>query len=208
MHVDDVGSALRYPETKVASCSMSCRLPQIDLIAQGADASRELMCDGFAVALASAEIGGPQVGMLGAVTQHVIDRGEDGGRHGNDRLLVADARLEAPILGTVVAGALARRCPGTLHQHRLEPGAALLDAPRTLLAGALVEPRHDAGPAQEMAGTGEDAHVRTDLGDDGRRRHLLDAGYAGQAFDGGAKGRDLRLDALIELDDPGLDLIE
>src|SRR5262245_65392060 len=104
-----VGSALRYPETKVASCSMSCRLPQIDLIAQGADASRELMCDGFAVALASAEIGGPQVGMLGAVTQHVIDRGEDGGRHGNDRLLVADARLEAPILGTVVAGALARR---------------------------------------------------------------------------------------------------
>ena len=59
-----------------------------------------------------------------------------------------------------------------------------------------------------MAGSGEDAHVRTDLGDDGRRRHLLDAGYAGQAFDGGAKGRDLRLDALIELGDLGLDLIE
>src|SRR5262245_8190550 len=103
-----VGSALRYPETKVAGCSMSCRLPQIDLIAQGADASRELMCDRFAVALASAEIGGPQVGML-------------------------------------------------------EPGASLLDAPRALLAGALVEPRHDPGPAQEMAGSREDAHVRTDL---------------------------------------------
>jgi len=32
--------------------------------------------------------------------------------------------------------------------------------------GTLVQPQHDPGSAQEVAGAGEDAHVRPDLGAD------------------------------------------
>ena len=59
-----------------------------------------------------------------------------------------------------------------------------------------------------MAGAGEDAHVRTDLGDDRRGRRLLDAGHTHQPLDGGAKGRNLSLDALVEIGNVALDLLD
>src|SRR4029077_9347913 len=140
-----VGSALRYPETRVgvakgARGGGSCCRAQVDLIAKGTNVACQPLSDGGLVALAAGQVGGPQIVMGSAVTQDVIDRGQDRGRHGDDGLLVADTRLEAAILRPIVAAALAPRGAGTLHQHRLEPGPTLLDASRALLAGALVQP--------------------------------------------------------------------
>ena len=72
-----------------------------------------------------------------------------------------------------VAVLLARRRPGALHQHRLQPGRPLLHPRRAALAGALVEARHQARPGQKMPGGRELAHVERRSRQSAPRRRLV-----------------------------------
>ena len=77
----------------------------------------------------------------------------------DNSLLGAAASLEPQELGLKVAVLLAGGGPGTLHQHRLQPGGALSDAGRAALAGTLVEARNETRPGQEMTRRRELPHV-------------------------------------------------
>src|SRR6516162_3967371 len=68
---------------------------------------------------------GAEVLIQGSILEHVVDRGEDGGSDGHDRLLGAAPRLDAQELGLQVAILLAYRRPGALHECGLEPWCTL-----------------------------------------------------------------------------------
>ena len=71
---------------------------------------------------AAAEVVGAEVLGKGAVAEHVVGRGQDGGGDGADRLFRAAAGTQALELGLQVAAPLARCHPGALHECGLQPG--------------------------------------------------------------------------------------
>src|SRR3954464_10886587 len=83
------------------------------------------------------EVVGPEVRVGGAVLQHVVGGGQDRGRDRARRPLRPAAGAQAVVLGLQVAGLLAARRPGALHQRGLEPGRALAQARGAALARAL-----------------------------------------------------------------------
>src|SRR5690349_19447024 len=80
------------------------------------------------------------------------------------------------------------RRPRGLDERRLEPGCALADPGRAALAGALVAPRTEAGPRNEVACGRKPRHVDADLADDDVCRRLADAGHRRQQLGALAKG--------------------
>ena len=78
--------------------------------------------------------------------------------------------------------------PRGLDERRLEPGCALADPGRAALAGALVAPRTEAGPRNEVACGRKPRHVDADLADDDVCRRLADAGHRRQQLGALAKG--------------------
>ena len=81
---------------------------------------------------------------LGRVVRVDADRGPHArvlGGHRDGRLLGTAACFETQELSLQIAILLARRAPGGLQQHRLEPWCALFDPRRAALAGALATSR-------------------------------------------------------------------
>src|SRR6516164_4050118 len=97
-----------------------------------------------------------------------------------------------------VAGLLAGGGPGALDESGFEPGGGLAHAGRAPLAGALVIPRTQAGPGDQVSSGREAAHVAAALGKDDASAQFVDAGNGGQQVDGGAKGLDMSVNLLID----------
>src|SRR5208337_1552334 len=114
-------------------------LLDVDVEAEGTDSAGEFQRGSFGVS--GSTVIGSEVLVVGSVFEHMVDDAQYGGCDGDDRLLVAEARLEAEV-SRPEAGIfhLDRRQSG-LHEHGFEPGRALAQAPRSLSAGAFVEPR-------------------------------------------------------------------
>src|SRR5262249_1408182 len=130
-----------YLETE---SEVSCGSPDFDLITEISDAVCEPGC-GFG-RVATGEVFGPEVLVVSAVTQHVVDRRQDRRGHRDGRLLGTAACFETQELSLQIAILLARCPPGGLQQHRLEPWRALFDPRRAALAGALVKARNEPRP--------------------------------------------------------------
>src|SRR5262249_29875830 len=96
------------------------------------------------------EVVGTEVLIHRSVLEHVIDGREDRSRNGNNSLLGAAAASDAVVLGLEITALLARRRPGALHQGGLEPGRAFANARGAALARALVAPRADASPGDQV----------------------------------------------------------
>src|SRR5215212_6712797 len=77
----------------------------------------------------------------------------------------AEAGLEALVLGGEVAAFAADRSEGGLFEREAEPLGALARAPGAAFAGGLVVAGAASGPAGEVAGGREHAHVGADLSD-------------------------------------------
>src|SRR5215510_11756830 len=123
-----------YLETE---SEVSCGSPDFDLITEISDAVCEPGC-GFG-RVAAGEVFGPEVLVVSAVTQHVVDGRQDRRGHRDGRLLGTAACFETQELSLQIAILLARRAPGGLQQHGLDPR-------RAALAGALVKPRNEPRP--------------------------------------------------------------
>src|SRR5215471_12645271 len=145
---------------------------KFDLEAELGDLGSQAL--GFDLGGAAVEVVGAEILVVGAVLQHVVDCGEHGGGDRADRFFRAVLAAQTVELCFVVAVLLARRSPGALYQHGLEPGGAFAQPRRLAFAGAFVLPRTQAGPGQQMAGGWEAPHIGADFGEDGRRRQLAD----------------------------------
>jgi hypothetical protein len=83
---------------------------------------------GFGPARTAVEMVGAEVLMVAAILQHVVDRGEHGGRDGADRFLRSTFGTQPLELRSVVAVLLSRRRPGALDKDGLQPGRAFVQA--------------------------------------------------------------------------------
>src|SRR5215210_271329 len=174
----------------------------LDRVAEGGempDEARRPVALGPAV-----EVVGAEILEEGAVWEHVVGGGQDGGGDGADRLFRAAAGAQALELGLEVAALLARRRPGALHEGGLQPGRAVAQAGGAALARALVATRAQARPGQQVPGGGEAAHVGADLGHDHLGTERADAGDGDQQPDRGAKGLEVRFHLSVDLGDRGL----
>src|SRR5205823_8718732 len=89
---------------------------------------------------------------LGTIAEHVVDRGQHGRGHGDNRLLRAAPVLEPGKLRVKVTVFGARRRPGRLDHRGLEPRGAGSRAGRAALSGTLVEAWYETGPREQVAG--------------------------------------------------------
>src|SRR3954462_536499 len=125
---------------------------------------------------AAVEVVGAEVRVDGAVLQHVVGRGQDRGRHRARRLPRPAAAAHAVVLGLQVARLLAAGRPGALDEGGPQPRRALAQPGGPALAGALVVPRAQPGPGDEVPGGREAARAEADLGHDPPGRERADAG--------------------------------
>ena len=92
---------------------------------------------GRLVRVGAVEVSGAEVMPWSMVVQHVPDRGEHRGGHGEDGLLGAAPGAQAMELRLQVAVLDAHRGPGSLHQGRLEPGTSAPHPGAAAFAGSL-----------------------------------------------------------------------
>ena len=90
---------------------------------EGSEAGKET--SGLGLLVSGAEVLRPEITIGGAVLEHVIGGGEDGGGDGDDRLLGAAPRPEADELGMQVGGFGFRCRPGALDERGLSATARL-----------------------------------------------------------------------------------
>src|SRR6266704_3720194 len=109
---------------------------ELDLVAQLGELGRQAF--GLGLGRVALEVLGAEIAMGDAVFQHMVDRREQRGGDGADRLLRSAAAFQAQELGLIVAALFADRRPGALHQNGLQPGGALAQAGGFALAGAFV----------------------------------------------------------------------
>src|SRR4029453_1658385 len=103
---------------------------------------------------------------------------------GADRFAVSDPRALAAVERLQVSVLAADRGHRGVLEGRVEPAAAFAGTPGALLAGGAVIARALPAPGREVASGGEDAHVGADLGEDGLRDALPDAGDRAQKLNG------------------------
>jgi len=156
----------------------------------------------------ASEVVWPEVLVEGAIAQHVVGGGEDGGCDGADGLLGSTAVAQALELGLQVAGLLACGGPGALDQRRLEPGCSVAQAVGAALAGALVVARAQPGPGDQVACGGEPAHVGADLGDDDLGGQVTDAGDGAQQLDRLAERVQAAVHLRVDLGQGGVERVD
>src|ERR1700741_3710927 len=118
---------------------------------------------GFPLARAAVEMIGAKVLVMGAVLQHMIDRGEHRGGDGADGFLRSALGSEPSELRPVIAVFLARGCPGALDEDGLEPGRAFAQARGLALAGALVLARIHPCPCHQVSSGWKMTHPSADF---------------------------------------------
>src|ERR1700686_4503053 len=91
-----------------------------------------------------------EVMIEGAVSRHMINRGQYGGGDGAHGFLWSATLAQPPELRLRVAGFFAGCRPGTLHQGVLEPGRTFAQASEAALSGALVVAWTEPGPGDEI----------------------------------------------------------
>ena len=102
--------------------SLSCRgglglgWVEIDGVSEAFELAHESLCVGFAGTIV--KVIGTEIDVEGSVFEHVIDRREDGGGDGTDRLLRTAAAPQAQELGLQIAGLLAAGGPGGIGPGR------------------------------------------------------------------------------------------
>src|SRR5258708_34865620 len=110
------------------------------------------------------EVIGTEISVEGAILEHVIDRREERGGDGTDRLLRAAPALQTQELGLQVTALLVLGGPSALDEGSLEPRIAAAQARRSALSCTLVLTRTEAHPRQEVPGGEKAAHSRAALG--------------------------------------------
>src|ERR1700674_49991 len=103
------------------------------------------------------EVVAPEVVVFSAVFENMVDGREDRGGDGTDGFLRSTPALQPEELGFVIAVLLPLGRPGTLYEHRLQPGRPLAQARRFPLAGALVLTGAEASPGDQVPGGREPA---------------------------------------------------
>src|SRR5207253_7401494 len=98
------------------------------------------------LAVGVGKVRGTEVAVVLVGAEHVVDRGEEGGRDGDDGRLLPVSTHEAVVERPGVAVANLNGAPGALDERGLEPTAAALDAAGAVAARALVEAGRGAGP--------------------------------------------------------------
>ena len=110
---------------------------------EGSDSVGEV--SGCAFWVSRSAVIGSEVLVEGSVLEHMVGDAQHCGGNGDDRLFVAEARLEAEISGSQAGVLHLDRRQSGLHEPGFEPGRALAQAPRALSAGAFIEPCTQAG---------------------------------------------------------------
>src|SRR5271166_4387054 len=103
------------------SCRCGERL-KLDLVAELGELRDKTV--GFDLGRPAVEVVGPRVVVVGAVLEHVVDRGQHRGGDGADGFLRAAFAAPPVELGLIVAVLFAAGRPGALNQHCLEPRSA------------------------------------------------------------------------------------
>ncbi len=116
-------------------------------------------------------------------------------------LLASAARAQSNVLSREVSLLDTRRRPGALNQGRLQPGRGFLHPCGTSLAGTLVVPGAEPGPADQLGFGRKPAHVGSDLGHDDLGRRAAYTGDRDQQFNGGTKRFEVGLDLPIDAGD-------
>src|SRR6266849_7768068 len=174
----------------------------LDLNTEGAEPAKKPIGQMLFVVLR--EILTTQVVKLDAVAEHVVDVGQHGGRHRENRLLGAPTALQPEELGVKIAVLLASGGPRPLHERGLQPRRPRARPRGAPLAGAFIQSRAQPTPGEEMAGAGKLRHVVADLGHDDGSRRVTQARHRHQEVDGGAKGREGLPDTRLQVGDGGL----
>src|SRR5256886_600480 len=130
--------------------------------------------------------------------EHVPVGDEDRVFDGAERAAVADPGPEALVLGLQVAAVGAGGCERCFFEGDSEPLAAFAAAAGAAFAGGLVVAGAAAGPAGEVAGGGEAAHVGADLSDHDLGGAGGDAGDRAREPDAGGERAELFLDRVGE----------
>src|SRR5215212_3180870 len=134
-----------------------------DVVSEGLELGDEALGVAFGVAALEVVAAEVAVGLAGA--EHVPVGDQHRVFDGAERAAVAEAGLEALVLGGEVAAFAADRSEGGLFERDAEPLGALARAPGAAFAGGLVVAGAASGPAGEVAGGREHAHVGADLSD-------------------------------------------
>ena len=109
------------------------------------------------------EVVSPEILVLHAVAQHVVAGGEHRSGDGDDGLLRAAPSFEPEKLGSKVAVLLASCGPGGSDEGRLEPSGSFRNPSGSSFAGALIVPRAEPRPGDEVTSGREARHVDADL---------------------------------------------
>ena len=107
---------------------MSCGSPDVDVVAEAADAVGEFA--GGAGGIAASKVFGAEIAVAGPVGEHVVGGGEDRCRDGDRRFLGSAPGLQSQELGQKVAVLLARSSQGALHEDRFQPGRGFAKSDR------------------------------------------------------------------------------
>src|SRR5258708_21479983 len=154
------------------------------------------------------EVIGTEISVEGAILEHVIDRREERGGDGTDRLLRAAPALQTQELGLQVTALLVLGGPSALDEGSLEPRIAVAQASGSALSGTLVLTRTEAHPRQEVPGGEKAAHIGADLGDNRFGAEIAHARGRADQFDGITKGLDICLDPRIDVSDPDVETVD
>ena len=138
-----------------------------------------------------------------AVAKHGIEGSQHFVSGGDEGAFVAASGGENSVIAVELAVTGASSAVGAFGEHGAQGLAARAGSARPALAGTLVIAGAQAGPGSQPVGRAEGLEVRTDLGEDGAGRDLIDArdGLQQQAWL--PEGFKLFTDGLVERCNPG-----
>src|SRR6266536_4068519 len=147
--------------------------------------------------VAAGEPVGAELAVGDAVADDVVVGDQDVVAGGADRLRVAAAAADLPVVGGQVGVLAAGGAAGCLGQRAAQPAVAAAGFAGAASAARLVGAGADRGPGDEVAGGREDAHVEAALGDQHLGGVAADAGDRAEQLDELGVGRERELDAGI-----------